>query len=185
MKNVLYLIAIYAFVFEGECFGQLYVADSASISFFSKTKAENIDAVNKLSKPILNTATGEFNVSLMNTSFDFPKKLMKSHFNESYMESDDYPKTVFSGKVNDTVNYSVDGIYKVTVTGTMDMHGVKKVITVPGTITVKGGVLFIYAKFNVKITDFNIKQPSFLGIDVADSVDVTVVATMKPYTTGK
>ncbi|MGP8215975.1 MAG: YceI family protein [Bacteroidia bacterium] len=185
MKRIVSLIGLITYIFISECAGQVYVADSARVSFFSKTKAENIDAVNTLSKPVLNTSTGEFNVSLINTAFDFVKPLMKEHFNDSYMESDTYPKTSFTGKINDTVNYKADGVYKVTVTGTMDMHGVKKVITVPGVITIKGGVVFIYSKFNIKITDYNIKQPSFLGIDVADSVDVTVTATMKPYVPGK
>jgi len=162
---------------------QIYLADSARISFYSQTKAEDIDAVNTMAKPIMSIATGEFDVSLLNTAFSFKKDLMKEHFNEDYMESSKYPTTVFKGKINETVDYMEDGVHKITVTGTMDMHGVKKQITVPGTITVKGGKLYVYAKFNVKIADYNIKLPSFLSINVADNVDVTVTATMSPMKT--
>ncbi len=175
------MLVVTSTFFAGKSFGQIYMADSARISFFSKTSAENIDAVNTLSKPVMSTATGEFDVSLSNTSFDFPKPLMKEHFNEDYMESSKYPNTVFTGKINERVDYSKDGASNVTVTGTMDMHGVKKVITVPGTVTVKNGMIFIYAKFNIKIADYNIKLPSVLSINVADNVDVTVTAAMKPY----
>lgn len=108
---------------------------------------------------------------------------MKEHFNEDYMESSKYPTTVFKGKINETIDYMEDGVHNVTVTGTMDMHGVKKDITVPGTVTVKGGKIFIYAKFNVKMADYNIKLPSFLSVNVAESVDVTVKATMSPMKT--
>ena len=63
----------------------------------------------------------------------------------------------------------------------MDMHGVKKVITIPGTLTIQGGVIFIKAKFDVKVADYKIKVPSLLGNDIAESVAITFNATMKPY----
>ncbi len=164
---------------------QIYIADSATVSFFSKTSAENIDAKNTICKPLMNTSKEQFFVELNNIDFDFPSKLMKDHFNEDYMESAKFPKTKFDAKITGTVDYLEDGTYNVTVTGTMDMHGVQKQITVPGTITVKGGKLFIYAKFNIKIADYNIKLPSFATMNIADNVDVTVKATMKPFSTKK
>jgi hypothetical protein len=181
MRKIINLVLVFstAFLISGNA--QMYQADSARISFFSKTNAENIDATNTLCKPLMSVGTGQIVFSLNNTSFDFPKPLMKEHFNEDYMESAKYPVTKFDGKITGTVDYLQDGTYNVSVTGTMDMHGVKKTITVPGTITVKGGVILIYAKFNIKIADYNIKLPSFLSINVADNVDVTVTATMKPY----
>ncbi len=185
MKKIVTTLVCLAGLFFSKGNAQIYLADSARISFFSKTSAEDIDAVNKICKPIMSTSTGEFDVSLINTSFEFKKDLMKEHFNEDYMESAKFPKTTFKGKINGTVDYLEDGVYNVTVTGTMDMHGVQKQITIPGTITVKGGVLFVYAKFNVKIADYNVKLPSFLSMNVADNVDVTVKATMKPYSTKK
>jgi polyisoprenoid-binding protein YceI len=185
VKKIVTTLVCLAGLFFSKGNAQIYLADSARISFFSKTSAEDIDAVNKICKPIMSTSTGEFDVSLVNTSFEFKKDLMKEHFNEDYMESAKFPKTTFKGKINGTVDYLEDGVYNVTVTGTMDMHGVQKQITIPGTITVKGGVLFVYAKFNVKIADYNVKLPSFLSMNVADNVDVTVKATMKPYNTKK
>src|ERR1700722_9498368 len=153
MKKIIISVFALCTTCVGASFGQIYMADSARISFFSKTSAEDIDAANTVCKPIMSINTNEFDVSLINTSFDFPKPLMKEHFNEDYMESAKFPKTVFTGKISGAVDYTEDGTYNVTVTGTMDMHGVKKQITVPGTITVKGNVLFVYAKFNVKIAD--------------------------------
>lgn len=181
MKKNLLLVAAFCSMFVVRGFSQIYLADSAKITFFSKTSAEDIDAANTTCKPIMNISTGEFDVKLINTAFDFPKPLMKEHFNEDYMESAKFPTTVFTGKINGTVDYLEDGTYNVTCTGTMDMHGVKKEISIPGTITVKNGIIHIYAKFNVKIADYNIKLPSFLSINVADNVDVTVWSAMKPY----
>lgn len=129
--------------------------------------------------------SGEFDVSVLNTSFKFPKELMQEHFNEDYMESSKYPKTVFKGKINEKIDYLEDGVHNITVTGVMDMHGVQKTITVPGTLTVKNGKIYVYAKFTLKMEDYNIKLPSVLSVNVADHVDVTITATMSPLQSKK
>lgn len=184
MKKISFLIILVGFI-ATKSMAQIYMADSCRISFFSKTKAEDIDAVNTISKPVMSISTGEFDVEASNAFFEFKKELMKEHFNEDYMESAKYPKTIFTGKINGTVDYLEDGTYNVTVTGTMNMHGVKKEVSIPGTVTVKKGIIFVYAKFNVKLADYNIKLPSFLTINVADNVDVTITATMKPFNVKK
>lgn len=164
-------------------FGQIYIADSCRITFFSATNMEDIEADNTISKPIMSIATGDIQVSISNEDFAFKSRLMQEHFNEDYMESPKYPHDVFKGKVNEKVDYSKDGVNEVTVTGALDMHGVTKTITIPGAITIKGGLIFLIAKFDVKMADYNIKVPSVLGSNLSDHVTVTLTATMKPYKT--
>lgn len=106
---------------------------------------------------------------------------MQEHFNEDYMESDKYPHSVFKGKVNEKVDYTKDGVNQVTVTGTMNIHGVTKTITIPGTLTIQNGTIILYTKFDVKMIDYDIKVPSVLGNNLSDHVAVTLTATMKPY----
>lgn len=160
---------------------QIYIADSCTISFFSKTKIENIDAKNTISKPIMSTATGEFDVSADNAFFEFKKELMKEHFNEDYMETAKYPKTVFTGKINEKIDYTKDGTDSISITGIMDMHGVKNNITIHGLITIKGGIFFLNSVFKLRMKDYNIKVPSVVSLNLAESVDVTFAATMVPY----
>jgi polyisoprenoid-binding protein YceI len=178
-KLAVLLIAVSAFLAKSQA--QIFMADSCKVSFFSAATIEDITAVNSISKPIMSTATGDIQISITNEQFIFKKKLMQEHFNEDYMESDKYPHTVFKGKVNEKVDYKKDGVNNVTVTGEMDMHGVKKTITIPGTITIKNGVIFILAKFDVKLTDYNIKVPTVIGSDVGKQIAITLTATMKPY----
>lgn len=159
----------------------IYIADSCKISFFSETPVENIDATNKAAKPILNTATGDIQVKIVNTAFVFPKPLMQEHFNENYMESEKYPNTVFKGKINEKIDYTKDGVNNVTVTGKLDMHGVTKEITIKGTVTVKGAVLLLNTSFMIHIADYNIKIPSLVVKNIAEDVTVKLNATMKPY----
>lgn len=180
-KLAIFILAMVGFLTENQ--GQIYSADSSHISFFSAATIENIAAVNVNSKVVMSISTNDIQISVPNPDFMFKKKLMKEHFNEDYMESDKYPAAVFKGKVNEKVDYSKDGSNNVTVTGTMDMHGVQKTVTIPGTITVENGFIFLAAKFDVKLADYNIKIPTMLGSNIAEQVAVTFTATMKPYKT--
>ncbi len=178
-KLTFFLFASLIFLTKSQA--QIYMADSCRVSFFSAATIEDITAVNTVSKPVMSTATGDIQISITNELLMFKKKLMQEHFNEDYMESDKYPHTVFKGKVNEKVDYTTDGVNNVTVTGTMDMHGVQKTITIPGTITVQNGIIFLSAKFDVKLTDYNIKVPTVIGSDVGKQIAITFSATMKPY----
>jgi hypothetical protein len=163
--------------------GQIYMADSCRVSFFSAATIEDIAALNTTSKPVMSIATGDIQISIANQDFIFKKHLMQEHFNEDYMESDKYPATIFKGKVNEQVDYSKDGVNNVTVTGTMNMHGVVKAITIPGTITIQNGIIILAAKFDVKMADYNIKIPTLMGSNISEQVAITFAANMKPYKT--
>ena len=49
------------------------------------------------------------------------------------------------GKITDSnaIKWDQDGIYKVKVKGTLKMHGVSKVITIPGQVIIKEGKHFL------------------------------------------
>lgn len=179
-KIAVFLITVCLLLVKAE--GQIYMADSCRVTFFSAATIEDIKAANTSSIPVMSTATGDIQISISNDQFIFRKKLMQEHFNEDYMESDKYPNTIFKGKVNEKVDYTKDGVNNVTVTGVMDMHGVQKTITIPGTITVKNGIIFLAAKFDVKPSDYNIKVPMVIGSNIAQKIAVSFNATMKPYT---
>jgi uncharacterized glyoxalase superfamily protein PhnB len=184
MRSKIILFVIIAIsVIQGKA--QIYIADSCRISFFSKTKMENIDAVNTISKPIMSTATGEFDVSVSNAFFEFKKQLMKEHFNEDYMETAKYPKTVFTGKINEKIDFTKNGTDSISISGIMDMHGVKKNITIHGVMVVKDSVLYLKAIFRLFMKDYNIKIPSVVSLNLAESVDVTFTAAMVPYAVKK
>lgn len=184
MKKLAVILFLgFNFSFFTHCFGQIYMADSCRVSFFSATAMEDINAVNTVSKPVMSTATSDIQISITNQDFIFQSHLMQEHFNEDYMESDKYPHTIFKGKVNGKVDYTKEGVNIVTVTGVMDMHGVQKTITIPGTITIQRGIIFLTAKFDVTMADYNIKVPkAILGSNLADHVSITFNAAMKPYT---
>jgi polyisoprenoid-binding protein YceI len=111
-------------------------------------------------------------------SFKFEKQLMQEHFNESYMESDKFPKAEFKGKMNAT-DLSKDGTYKTVVNGKLTIHGVTKDVQIPGTIIVKGAELTLNAKFNVATADYNIQIPSVAKGKIANQIEVTINSVLK------
>jgi polyisoprenoid-binding protein YceI len=160
-------------------FAQKYMTRSGKVSFFSATSIENIEAFNNESAAALDSKTGDVLFQLPIKSFKFDKQLMQDHFNEDYMESDKFPKASFKGKINPADISEKDGTYKTTVKGQLTIHGESKEVTVPGTITIKGGQLTVDAKFKVKPTDYKIKIPSVAASKIAQQIEITINTVMK------
>lgn len=179
----LLMAILFIFVGFSALQAQLYrnKADAGIITFFSKSPLENIEASNRKVTIVLKTTTNDIQFGVTMLSFKFASSLMEEHFNENYVESDKYPTCTFRGKINETVDYTKDGEYKVTVKGTLDLHGVTKEIEVPGTITVKGNTITVNSKFNIKIADYKIKVPSMYVQNIAEEVEVTVNGSLEPF----
>jgi hypothetical protein len=170
MKKVL-AIGLLAGSLSG--FSQIYVGEKCKITFFSETKLENIDATNSVTKPVFNSKTGDFVIQAQQNAFVFKSAFMQEHYNENYMESEKFPYAKFTGKVKETIDYTKDGEYKVTMDGTLDMHGVALPRTISGTIIVKGGTITMDSKFDVKVADHKIKVPSLYVEKIAEVINVT------------
>ncbi len=179
MKHLLVLVT--ALVASLSMSAQIYMANTCVISFFSESPLENIEAINKAAKPILNTSTSDIQVKIAMNAFVFEKPLMQEHFNENYAESEKYPYAVFKGKINEKVDWVKDGEYKVTVTGILSLHGVDKERTLEGIVTVKGTQITISTKFNIHIADHKIEVPSLYVKNIAEDVEVKLNATLEPY----
>jgi hypothetical protein len=179
MKSV--FLSIVGIVLSTSLYAQIFMAKNCEITFFSSSPIEDIQAINKATKPILNTSTGDIQVKIAMTAFVFEKPLMQEHFNENYAESEKFPYAVFKGKINEVIDYTKDGEYKATVTGKLNLHGIEKDATIDGTLTVKGQEIIITAKFNIHIADYGIKVPNLYVKNIAEDVEVKLNATLEPY----
>jgi len=179
MKKIAFMIVFAASAMYGSA--QVFVGtDHSTIGFFSHTSMEDIEAKNSTCKAIvLKGETGEFVCQADNKGFTFKSGLMQEHFNENYMETDKFKYSTFKGKIPEKIDYSKDGTVKITMVGKMDIHGVVKDVTIPGTITIKGDVVTVDAKFNVAMKDYNIKIPEAVGNKFTDSMELTVKAELK------
>lgn len=178
MKKITFLILFFSTTI-GYSQG-LYKAVDGEISFFSETPMENIDAVNKDVKALINTKTGEVAFISTNVGFHFEKPLMEEHFNENYMESDKYKVSVFKGKISEQIDYTSNGMHKVTVKGTLNLHGVEQEREIAGEITIKDGKITVKSDFDIKVKDHKIKIPKLVIKNIAETVKVTVNLNFEP-----
>ena len=157
---------------------QIYIGEKCKITFFSAAKLENIDATNSITKPVFNAKTGDFAIKASQNAFIFKSSLMQEHYNENYMETEKYPYATFKGKINEAIDYTVDGIHPVTMTGKLDLHGVELPRTINGTVTVKDGKINMESSFEVIVAEHNVKVPNLYVNNIAEKVKVTFNADM-------
>lgn len=160
-----------------------YFTRSGTLTFFSKTTMENIEAKNNQSSCIFDTETGEIAISALMKGFEFEKALMQEHFNENYVESHKYPKATFKGIIKDYASISISDNtpVNVIVVGTLTVHGVDKEIETASTLTKKGDNYEALSKFNVSADDFDIKIPKAVVNNIAKEIEVTANLQLEPY----
>ncbi|MFK7971972.1 MAG: YceI family protein [Bacteroidia bacterium] len=180
MKKALFILTLSLLV-AAPTFAQKLITKTASVKFYSHTPVEDIEANNIQVLSVLNTENGQVAFSMLMKSFEFDKALMQEHFNEKYVESSQFPKATFKGKITNLseINFKKDGTYEAKVTGTMTIHGESQEVTTTGTITVKKGTISLSSKFNVSPGDYAITIPGVVAEKISKEIEVTVNAEYK------
>lgn len=154
--------------------GKIHLTHTASIRFLSHGSSENIEASNHSVACSFNEKTGQLRLSGLIKGFQFENEMMQEHFNDKdYMNSEAFPKTNFSGNIQNLQagNFTKDGKYPVTAAGRLTIHGVTKNITAPGIIIVAGNKLTLQSTFTIKRADFGINTD-----EIAEELEITVIA---------
>jgi hypothetical protein len=174
MKNILLLFGILLLCMNLSA--QKYSAKNGFVGFYSHTPMEDIKADNNQVASILDASAGDLVFQILIKSFVFNKTLMQEHFNENYMESEKFPKATFKGKISNIsdVSFTKPGIYNVTVTGEMSIHGVANAFSAAGTIEVITDGIEAKSKFIVKPEDYGIVIPAVVREKIGKEIEVTV-----------
>ena len=149
-----------------------YYTRNGHIWFFSHTEIEDIEAHNKQATALLNPDK-TVAVSVLQKSFKFPIALMQEHFNESYVESNEYPRATFNGQLSD-FDFNASGKQKATVKGELSMHGAKRSISGPITMRVDGNHVYAQMVFAIDPKDYGIEIPTTVAGKIAESIAVHV-----------
>jgi polyisoprenoid-binding protein YceI len=159
-----------------------YFTRTGTISFFSATPIEDISARNQQVAAVVDTQTGQVAFTVLMKEFKFPKSLMQDHFNENYVESEKYPKALFSGRLVDfqAAALAAAGPQPVQVEGDLTIHGVTQRVRVPGTLQLQNNHLLVNAKFVIAPADYRIEIPLLVRGHIAKTVDVTVALACDP-----
>ncbi len=176
LTGTLLAIAFGSILFAFSPAGKVYLTHTGHIWFFAGTAMEDVDANNYQVAANLNPSTGEMAYSVLVKGFEFRRALMQEHFNENYMESDKYPKSTFKGKISDIskVNFDKNGTYNVKVSGDLNVHGVTKTVSAPGTITVSADSVHAKSNFTIALKDYNITIPSVVKDKISETVQIHV-----------
>lgn len=161
-----------------------FLTRTGRITFFSEAPLENIEAQNLQTTAIVDAGKGTLAFKVIMKSFEFEKAAMQDHFNKQYLHTDKYPEARFEGSIMDpsALNVNQDGSYKVMVQGKLTIHGVTRDIKETGIIEVKGNTLSTRAKFTIRLADFGVKVPSDYVRKISSEIDITVDATLNPFT---
>jgi polyisoprenoid-binding protein YceI len=108
---------------------------------------------------------------------------MEEHFNENFIESSQFPKAVFKGKILNwsEIDLSNGEEQSVETEGELTLHGVTKRITAKAKLQRQNGKINGSSEFVVSAEDFDIKIPALVRDKIAKVVNVAVNVVYEPY----
>lgn len=171
MKNIIF---VFLFSISGTVLAQgKFITKKGVISFEASVPSfEEVKAKNTTVTAILNTDNGEIAALALVKGFRFKNALMEEHFNENYIESDDFPKATFKGVL---VDFDVENLQKeYIIKGKLSLHGKSKEIQTKGILTKDGNTISISSTFTAKPEDFDIKIPGIVSKKIADDISVSL-----------
>ena len=157
-------------------FSQKMVTRSGVIKFEASMPAfEEIAGTNTTVSSILDEATGDFVALALVKAFKFKSPLMEEHFNENYMESSQFPKSTFKGKI---LNFDAKKLSSTKTSydleGDLTIHGVTKKIKTKINLILNGGKITATSVIMVKPQDYKIEIPSLVKDKIAENAKVSI-----------
>lgn len=161
----------------------ILICRNGQVSFISDAPLELIKASSNKLAGVLNIDDRSFSFQIPVNSFEgFNSSLQKVHFNEDYLETEQFPNSTFKGRIIEEVDLTVPGNYNIRAKGKLNIHGIEIDRIVRCDLTVTGNIK-VSANFTVFIADHNITIPSILNQKIAREVKVNVSFTFIPSAT--
>jgi polyisoprenoid-binding protein YceI len=149
---------------------------------FFETKTSTVTGTVGVGRPEPGALQGELQVDL--SSLDTGIALRNTHLREKYLEvgrGAEYASAVLSGVRLGKVDASAfEG--RTPFTGTLLLHGTRRPVSGQADIRREGGDVHVAASFPVRIDDYGIAPPRYLGVGVKNEVQVRVSLVAAPVT---
>lgn len=157
------------------------ICKSGVINFEASVPSfEEVKATNKSVTVVLNAKTGEIASLALMKGFRFKIALMEEHFNENYIESDQYPKAVFKGKIENFNANSLTATPKdFIVNGKLELHGKSAAVKTVVKMSQTSSGINLVSSFSVNASDFAISIPSVVKNKVSNNINIQLNAVMK------
>jgi len=176
MKTRIAFLFALLFLMSGIHAQTRYFTKTGTISFYSHTPMEDINAENHQVTSFLDIDSGEMVFAVLIRSFEFKKSLMGEHFNENYMDSEKFPKSQFKGSIVNIkdIDFAKPGKYDVHIKGDLTIRGETRPVETPGTLEIKeDGKINGVSKFNIDIDTYGIKIPKVVKDKIAKSIEIS------------
>lgn len=178
MRNLLLSLLLVGVSFYSSA--QKYFSGEGTVQFRSEALQELIQASSSNLIGVLNPVGKTFLFKVSIRSFHgFNSVLQLEHFNEKYLESEEYPEAIFYGKIIEDIDLSIDGTYQVRAKGLLKIHGVEMERIIKSIVTTKNGIIHITSQFSVLLSDHKIKIPKVVHEKIASEVLVTISVEMR------
>lgn len=173
IKNITLLVCL---IVSSALFSQKMITRSGEIKFqASMPSFEEIAGKNNTASCLFDAATGEIAVLALVKGFRFKIPLMEEHFNENYIESDQFPKATFKGKIIDFEISKLSSIKTVyDLEGELTMHGVTKRIKTKISLVQNAGKINAVSVILVKLKDYAIEIPNLVKSKISDNAKISI-----------
>ena len=170
MKKIIFLLFL---SFSIGTFGQKCITKTGTINFEASVPAfEPVKAQHSTTTAILDLSNGNVAVLALVKGFRFKNALMEEHFNENYMDSDNFPKTTFTGTIVDFNADDLGAEREYMVKGKLTIHGKTKDIEAPIVLSKNDDTITMNTEFNAAPGDFDIEIPSVVREKISESINI-------------
>lgn len=155
----------------------LYKVTEGRIHFVSDAPLEYIEAESSGLKGVIDVNKRQFAFTIGMQSFlGFNSPLQREHFNENYLESDQYPNATFAGEIIEKIDFEKNGTYEVRAKGKLVIHGKSRDRIIKSQIIVEDNKLIVSSNFTVLLEEHNIVIPRIVYQKIAEEIQVEVKA---------
>ncbi len=157
----------------GFSYGQERFVDRKGVVVFEASEKlfEPVKAKNESVSVLFDASNNKIASLALMRGFRFRNALMQEHFNENYIESDQYPKALFKGEI---IDFDIDQANRTSqlhiIKGTLEIRGITKEIETKVQIQKIDNIMAIQGSFVVVPKDFNIEIPKLVENKIAKTV---------------
>ncbi len=157
-----------------------FYTKTGTISFEASTpNFEPVEAKNTTTSAVLKD-DGNLAVLILIRGFSFKRALMQEHFNDRFMESETYPKAIFTGKIDGFNRDDLsETIKELTIKGSLTIHGKTKEVSTIGNFKKIDNIIYLNTTFNVQVADFDIAVKSKVAKKIAKTVNIKIALKLK------
>lgn len=157
----------------------LFRCENGKVHFKSDAALEVIEARSNKLRGAIDPVQQTFAWTVELQTFEgFNSALQREHFKENYLETDEFPKAIFQGKIIEKIDFQQDGTYTLRAKGKLLIHGVEQERILKSELELKKGKAIVRSAFTVLLSDHNINIPRIVHQKIAEEIAVTVEAEL-------